>query len=44
MRKALEDGDRDEMRRMMRLSGERREKFDKPTVETIVNENDDAKE
>lgn len=44
LRKALEDGDRDEMRRMMRLSGERREKFDKPTVETIVNENDDARE
>lgn len=44
LRKALEDGDREEMRRMMRLSGERREKFDKPTVETIVNENDDSGE
>ncbi len=30
LRRALADGDREEMRRMMRLSGERREKFDKP--------------
>lgn len=30
LREALERGDREEMRRMMRLSGERREKFDKP--------------
>ena len=32
MRQALADGDRDAMRDMMRLSGERREKFDKPRV------------
>lgn len=30
MRQALVDGDREELRRMMRLSSERREKFDKP--------------
>lgn len=30
MRRALAEGDRDAMRAMMRLSGERREKFDKP--------------
>ena len=30
LRKALADGNREELRRMMRLSGERREKFDKP--------------
>lgn len=30
LRKALADGNREEMRRMMRFSSERREKFDKP--------------
>lgn len=30
LRKALADGNREELRRMMRLSSERREKFDKP--------------
>lgn len=41
LRRTLTDGDRDEMRRMMRLSRERREKFDKPTVPTTLNPDDE---
>ncbi len=33
LRRTLAEGDRDAMRAMMRLSGERREKFDKPRAE-----------
>lgn len=36
LRTALAEGDREEMRRMMRLSGERREKFDRPAAKDVL--------
>lgn len=42
LRRTLADRDRDTMRGMMRLSGERREKFDKPTVRTRISPEETA--
>ena len=45
LRQALENNDAEEMKRMMRLSTERRTKFDKPTSKSaIIYENDERKD